>query len=198
MAFYEGFYNVTLLLPKKDRARLRSAMLELYFEGVEPEGLNDAQALAFSTVAERIRKARQMSVQKSGQMSGPLSVPMSGQESEQMSVQKSGQRSAQSESESMSRSEEKEKAPKGAKEKGRRKTFAKPTLEEVAAYVAEKGYHFSPAAFIAHYESNGWMVGRSPMRSWRSACATWEHNGFCGGRSKRQVGGGERDRYSTL
>ena len=96
-----------------------------------------------------------------------------------------------------SKSKSKEKDPKGSKEKTGRQKFAKPTLEEVEAYVGEKGYHFSPAAFIDHYESNGWMVGRNPMKSWRAACATWERNDF-GGRQNWQVGGGERDIYSTL
>ena len=99
---------------------------------------------------------------------------------------------------SKSKSKSKEKDPKGSKEKERRKTFAKPTLEQVTAYVTEKGYHFSPAAFVDHYESNGWMVGRNPMRNWKSACATWEHNDFGVARSKQQVGGGERDVYSAL
>ena len=96
-----------------------------------------------------------------------------------------------------SKSKSKEKDPKGSKEKKSPRVspnrFVPPTLEEVEAYVAEKGYHFSPAAFIAHYESNGWMVGRNRMKSWKSACATWEHNNFGGGSSKQQVGGGRFD-----
>ena len=51
----------------------------------------------------------------------------------------------------------------------------RPTVEEVAAYVAEKGYHFDPAAFVAFYASKGWMVGKSPMKDWHMACVTWEN-----------------------
>ena len=52
--------------------------------------------------------------------------------------------------------------------------FVKPTVEEVKAYVNEKGYHFDPEAFFSFYESNGWKVGKNPMKSWQSACITWE------------------------
>lgn len=54
--------------------------------------------------------------------------------------------------------------------------FVPPTLEEVEAYVKEKGYHFEAETFIAFYESNGWKVGKNPMKNWKSACVTWEKN----------------------
>lgn len=56
----------------------------------------------------------------------------------------------------------------------KREGFAKPTLQEVKAYVIEKGYRFDPEAFFSFYESNGWKVGKNPMKSWKDACTTWE------------------------
>lgn len=56
------------------------------------------------------------------------------------------------------------------------KKFRKPTLEEVKAYIKEKGYVFDPEAFMSYYESNGWRVGRNPMKSWKAACAYWNKN----------------------
>ena len=52
--------------------------------------------------------------------------------------------------------------------------FVKPTIDEVAAYIIEKGYHFDAERFHAYYESNGWMVGRNKMKDWKAACRTWE------------------------
>lgn len=52
--------------------------------------------------------------------------------------------------------------------------FTPPTEEEVATYVAEKGYHFNPAQFVPHYQSKGWKVGNQPMKDWHAACRTWE------------------------
>ena len=52
--------------------------------------------------------------------------------------------------------------------------FQKPTLQEVADFCRERGNNIDPEAFIAHYESNGWMVGRNKMKNWRQAVITWE------------------------
>lgn len=52
--------------------------------------------------------------------------------------------------------------------------FTPPTDAEVAAYVAEKGYHFDPAAFVPFYQSKGWRIGKEPMKDWKAACRSWE------------------------
>ena len=56
------------------------------------------------------------------------------------------------------------------------KRFVKPTIEEIRAYIFEKGYTFDAEAFFAFYESNGWKVGRNPMKNWKMACTTWAKN----------------------
>ena len=55
-----------------------------------------------------------------------------------------------------------------------RTPMKRPTLEEVQAYIAEKGYSVDAESFIAFYESNGWKVGKNPMKSWRAALVTWQ------------------------
>ena len=52
--------------------------------------------------------------------------------------------------------------------------MTRPAVEEVRQYCREKGYTFDPEAFIAFYESNGWKVGKNPMKSWHHACTTWQ------------------------
>ena len=54
--------------------------------------------------------------------------------------------------------------------------FVKPTLEELKAYIAENRYTFSAEAFMDYYESNGWKVGRNPMKSWQATCRTWQRH----------------------
>ena len=54
--------------------------------------------------------------------------------------------------------------------------FVKPTVEEIQAYIQDKGYIFDAEAFFAFYESNGWKVGRNPMKNWKMACTTWSKN----------------------
>ena len=55
--------------------------------------------------------------------------------------------------------------------------FVKPTPDEVDAYVT-KAYpdainKITGDAFVAFYESKGWVVGKTPMKSWKAAVYTW-------------------------
>ncbi len=52
--------------------------------------------------------------------------------------------------------------------------FTPPTLEEVQAYVFERQSPVDPQGFIDFYASNGWMVGKSPMKDWKAACRNAE------------------------
>lgn len=55
-----------------------------------------------------------------------------------------------------------------------RSHFVKPSISEVAEYCRERNNGIDPEEFVAFYESKGWMVGRSPMKDWKSAIITWE------------------------
>lgn len=55
--------------------------------------------------------------------------------------------------------------------------MTKPSLEEIDAYCQMKHPTVDPVAFFLHYESNGWMVGKVSMKSWRHAVANWERMG---------------------
>lgn len=54
------------------------------------------------------------------------------------------------------------------------KRFVKPTVEEVQAYCAQRKNGINPQHFVDYYESNGWKVGRNPMKDWKAAVRTWE------------------------
>ncbi len=49
-----------------------------------------------------------------------------------------------------------------------------PTLDEVKAYCDERGNRVDPERFIDYYTSNGWKVGKNPMKDWKAAVRTWE------------------------
>lgn len=58
----------------------------------------------------------------------------------------------------------------------KRERFTPPTLEEVQAYCKERHYgtlDVSPQRFIDYYTSNGWKVGRNPMKDWKAAVRNW-------------------------
>jgi len=56
-----------------------------------------------------------------------------------------------------------------------RKRFIPPTLDEVTAYVKERGSKVDPQGFIDFYASKGWMIGKTPMKCWKAACRNAEH-----------------------
>lgn len=52
--------------------------------------------------------------------------------------------------------------------------MTRPTLEELRAFCKDHKLKTDPEAFFAFYESNGWKVGKNPMKDWKAALRTWE------------------------
>ena len=53
--------------------------------------------------------------------------------------------------------------------------FAPPSTEEVLHYMTERGYPYPKEAemFVDYYSSNGWKVGKNPMKDWKAATRNW-------------------------
>ena len=52
--------------------------------------------------------------------------------------------------------------------------FSQPSLDDVEAYADERGAPSMMAVeFYEFYESNGWMVGKNPMRNWKASFNGW-------------------------
>ena len=57
---------------------------------------------------------------------------------------------------------------------GGNKRFTKPSADELKLHAAKIGLSDREVEkFWNYYESNGWRVGRNPMRSWQSAMVNW-------------------------
>lgn len=61
-------------------------------------------------------------------------------------------------------------------EKGKGKTFVKPTPEEIQIYCNERNNGISGQEFFDFYESKGWMVGKNKMKDWKASVRTWENS----------------------
>lgn len=57
-----------------------------------------------------------------------------------------------------------------------RKTFSKPTAEEVATYAKSIEFALNGSEFVDYYESKGWLIGKSPMRDWKATVRNWKRN----------------------
>lgn len=51
--------------------------------------------------------------------------------------------------------------------------FSPPTIEEIKAYILEKGYSFDAESFFDFYQSKGWFVGKNKMKDWKAAIRNW-------------------------
>lgn len=63
-----------------------------------------------------------------------------------------------------------------------------PTLEEVKEYCSERGNKVDPERWFDYYTSNGWKVGKNPMKDWKAAVRTWERTDE--GRANKKTGFG--------
>lgn len=81
----------------------------------------------------------------------------------------------------------------GADKPPTRSRFVPPTLEEVTAYVRERGSKVDPQGFIDFYAAKGWLVGKTPMKDWKAACRNAEH----WERWDKKPVTGDRDRIKT-
>ena len=79
---------------------------------------------------------------------------------------------------------------KNKETKKREGTFVPPTLDEVKAYVSEKGFTMNPDAFFDHYATCGWvMKGGQKIKDWKAAARQWERrekDGFARTGGKQQ------------
>ena len=77
----------------------------------------------------------------------------------------------------------------------------RPTMEELVAYCRERGGKVNPQKWMDHYVSNGWRVGKNPMRDWRAAVRKWEDSDFGSGNGKpasKPVTFGQQRQQNTL
>jgi hypothetical protein len=61
--------------------------------------------------------------------------------------------------------------------------FIKPSIDEVKEYIKQKEYKVDADTWYLHYESNGWLVGKVKMRSWKASISYWSKNSFNNGKS---------------
>lgn len=89
----------------------------------------------------------------------------------------------------------------GEKKKRAASRFIPPTVAEVRAYCQERQNNVDAERFVDYYTSNGWKVGKNPMKDWKAAVRTWERHGWngygYGGEQKAKPNPNAADAYST-
>jgi len=75
--------------------------------------------------------------------------------------------------------------------------FVKPTVVEIYDYACEKLSNDDALKFTekfhAHYEANGWKVGRNQMKDWKAAVRKWDLSTFVTTNQNTKIKNGKFD-----
>lgn len=81
--------------------------------------------------------------------------------------------------------------------KEKKATFKKPTVVEIYEYACEKLSEQDALKFTekfhAHYEANGWKVGRNQMKDWKAAVRKWDLSTFVTTNQNTKIKNGKFD-----
>lgn len=172
MNVFDSYIEAGSVMPVDDRRCYYTALIEYLYYGKEPEVLEGIALAVWTAVFPSLEISRKRS--ESGRKAmqkrwhpDDLLYNKADSESEDCNVRKPV-------SKSKGKSNSKERVSKDTPKKA--EPFTKPTLEDVSAYCREKGYSVNAEAFVAHYESNGWKVGKNPMKDWKAAVRYWASN----------------------
>jgi hypothetical protein len=81
--------------------------------------------------------------------------------------------------------------------KEKKAPFKKPTVVEIYDYACEKLSNDDALKFTekfhAHYEANGWKVGRNAMKDWKAAVRKWDLSTFVTTNQQTKIKNGKFD-----
>ena len=160
--YYETFENVLEKIKDiEDREWLRKVIINYGLHGTAPESFHtEALEIAWTVCKDLIDQQQHRREVNAANRAGKKSA------------------SATTEENTAVVQPEEKPAQEIQQEKPKRKNFVKPTVEEIAAFCKEKKININVKKFFLHYESNGWHVGKSPMKSWKAAVQKWAENNY--------------------
>ena len=176
VAFLRSYYDALQELPQKSRAELALAIVEYGFTGKLPNNISVLAKAVFAAIRPTLdtsnakaaaANARWEKQNANKSMQGTFlhdAKPMQNTFVHDATI--SYIREGEGEGEGEGNIDSKKRASR----------FTQPTLEEVQAYCIERGNGIDPQRFVDYYSSNGWKVGKNPMKDWKAAVRTWERN----------------------
>lgn len=175
MNFYRTFYDLTTLLPEAERRKVNTALLDYFFEGIEPKGLSESGMKVFKGCEGRISKSRTNAANVANRYSDskPTNEP----------TEDATNDAAEGSTKPLpDRERDREVDKEGAKEKRKAARFRAPSPAEVSEYAQQyaatknldlRAIDFDPEYFCDYYESNGWHVGKQLMKDWKATVRRW-------------------------
>lgn len=175
-------------LPPEAVVHALLACWEVLETGEKPQNLSPIERVAFAAFAPDLEEAWKRYAQRIGARktagtdrcragsAEPETEPETEKETEPEKEGKPGKGSVCAAAPQSARPSSPLPAVKGdtAAPKSPRLPFCPPAVEEVAAYVQQRGSRVDPQRFVDFYAAKGWMIGKTPMRDWKAACRNAE------------------------
>ena len=157
--YYETFETIIEKIKDiEQREWLRKVIINYGLHGTAPESFHtEALEIAWTVCKDLIDQQQHRREVNAANRAGKKAEPATNEENSAIEPQP-----------------EEKSAQEIQPEKPKRKNFEKPTVEEIAAYCAERKNEVDAQAFFDFYESKGWKVGAVKMRDWRASVRTWE------------------------
>lgn len=192
VAFLRSYYDALQELPQKSRAELALAIVEYGFTGEIPNNISALAKAVFAAIRPTLdtSNAKAAAANARWEKQNSIKAMREALMLDAKPMQKSVVHDA-----TISYIREGEGEGKGDGEgegnidsKKRASRFMQPTLEEVQAYCVERGNSVDAQRFVDYYSSNGWKVGKNPMKDWKAAVRTWERNNGTTATKPKQTG----------
>lgn len=182
-SFWISFYESLKGLPPEDFKKIISAMCEKAFYDNEIELEGNLKAL-FTLIKPVIEKSLRLSNIRSEQgKKGGRPRKEKANESKEKLIKANESNKEPNKKEKIEKKLERKSEKKDINDNSeqssiskKKEPFHKPNLLEIRAYCSEHNYCVNPEAFFNYYESNGWKVGKNPMKDWKAAVRTWHCN----------------------
>ncbi|HJA29462.1 MAG TPA: hypothetical protein IAA15_07860 [Candidatus Olsenella pullicola] len=186
MNFYRTFYDLASLLPETERRKVLTAMLDYFFEGIEPGGLSANGLKVFEGVRGRIDASKVKGINRRGKRLNKTSI-----EPDNKQGNKTNNKTDNKTDNKTSIEPDNKQGNFDARFDGDRYISPSPspsynsylegvqgeeppTLEDVRAYFQANCLRGDPDLFWATYDAKGWVDGNGfPVTRWTSQALKW-------------------------
>ena len=174
--FYYSYRKKLEKLSDQEVGRLVRSLLE-YGETGETEELAGRESIAFDFIADDINRAKAAYEERCAKNQRNIGKRYARQDDttvyDGVRTNTTVYETYQTKDKTKDKTKDNTLPPNGVSDT-RAKRFTPPTLDDVSAYVRERGSNVDPQRFLDFYASKGWMVGKNPMKDWKAAVRTWE------------------------
>lgn len=172
--FYYSYRKKLEKLSDQEVGRLVRSLLE-YGETGETEELAGRESIAFDFIADDINRAKAAYEERCAKNQRNIEKRYARQDDTTVydGIRTNTNVCETYQTKDKTKTKDNSLPPNGVSDT-RAKRFTPPTLDDVSAYIRERGSNVDAQRFLDFYTAKGWMVGKNRMKDWKAAVRTWE------------------------